>query len=155
MRKVEYWLCEYAQDHRHPGNQRLHAVCVPLIVIAVIGLLASLPVPGAFYALSPALDWATVAIVAALLYYLALSLPLGLGMLPALAAAAAIAGAFTALPWPAWATSAGLFALGWAGQFYGHVLEGRRPAFLRDLRFLAIGPLWVLAGLYRRAGLRY
>jgi uncharacterized membrane protein YGL010W len=44
--------------------------------------------------------------------------------------------------------------VGWIGQFIGHGFEGKRPSFLRDLRFLLVGPLWVLAGLYRRLGLR-
>ena len=42
-----------------------------------------------------------------------------------------------------------MFVLAWAGQF-GHMVEGRRPAFFRDLQFLMIGPLWVLAGVYQR-----
>ena len=32
-------------------------------------------------------------------------------------------------------SSFGLFALAWAGQFFGHHLEGQKPAFLEDLQF--------------------
>lgn len=38
--------------------------------------------------------------------------------------------------------SVGLFALGWAAQFAGHAIEGKRPSFTRDPRFMAVGALW-------------
>jgi uncharacterized membrane protein YGL010W len=47
-----------------------------------------------------------------------------------------------------------LFIVAWIGQFIGHAIEGRRPSFFKDLQFLLIGPLWLLADLYRRIGLR-
>ena len=37
----------------------------------------------------------------------------------------------------------------------GHRIEGKRPSFFQDLQFLLIGPLWLLADLYRRLGIRY
>ncbi len=37
----------------------------------------------------------------------------------------------------------------------GRLAEGRRPSLFKDLRFLLIGPLWLLAAAYRRLGLRY
>ncbi len=48
MRSVEDWLANYGTSHQHPVNKALHWVCVPLIVLAVLavlGLLRSLPVP--------------------------------------------------------------------------------------------------------------
>jgi uncharacterized membrane protein YGL010W len=48
-----------------------------------------------------------------------------------------------------------LFVLAWVGQFIGHRIEGKRPSFFQDLQFLLIGPLWLLADLYRRLGVRY
>ncbi|HET6604575.1 MAG TPA: Mpo1-like protein, partial [Xanthomonadaceae bacterium] len=41
------------------------------------------------------------------------------------------------------------------GQFIGHHIEGRRPSFLTDLTYLLIGPLWLMAKLYRRMGWSY
>jgi uncharacterized membrane protein YGL010W len=32
----------------------------------------------------------------------------------------------------------------WLGQFYGHHVEGAKPAFLDDVVFLLIGPLFIL-----------
>jgi uncharacterized membrane protein YGL010W len=60
-----------------------------------------------------------------------------------------------AAPWPLWQVAAVLFVLSWIGQFIGHVLEGKRPSFFRDLQFLLIGPAWLMAALYRTTGLRY
>ena len=41
-----------------------------------------------------------------------------------------------------------IFVTAWIGQFVGHMIEGKRPSFFEDLRFLLIGPLWVLTHLY-------
>ena len=59
------------------------------------------------------------------------------------------------LPWPLWLTSLVIFVLAWIGQFIGHAVEGRRPSFFKDLQFLLIGPLWLLAAAYRRFSLPY
>jgi uncharacterized membrane protein YGL010W len=48
-----------------------------------------------------------------------------------------------------------VFVIAWAAQFHGHALEGKKPSFAKDLQFLLIGPLWLLADAYRRLGLRY
>jgi uncharacterized membrane protein YGL010W len=34
-------------------------------------------------------------------------------------------------------------------------LEGKRPSFFKDVQFLLIGPLWLVAALYRRLGISY
>jgi len=73
MRTVTDWLGEYAASHQHPTNKLLHWICVPPIVLAVMGLLWSAPVPAEFSALSPWLNWATLAAAAAIVYYLVLS----------------------------------------------------------------------------------
>ena len=48
-----------------------------------------------------------------------------------------------------------LFLLGWTLQFIGHAIEGKRPSFFKDVQFLMIGPLWLLAAAYRWIGLSY
>jgi uncharacterized membrane protein YGL010W len=57
--------------------------------------------------------------------------------------------------WPLWGISIGLSALAWVGQFIGHAIEGKRPSFFKDIQFLLIGPLWLLADAYRRLGIRF
>jgi uncharacterized membrane protein YGL010W len=51
--------------------------------------------------------------------------------------------------------SIALFVVAWIGQFIGHKIEGKKPSFFEDLRFLLIGPLFVLSFLYRRLHLAY
>jgi uncharacterized membrane protein YGL010W len=155
MRSVSDWLAEYGRSHQHPTNKLLHWICVPPIVLAVMGLLWSLPVPAAFAALSPWANWATFTSLAALLYYLTLSPRLAAGLILACAALLAGTRALGTLPWPLWATSLVIFVIAWIGQFIGHAIEGQRPSFFKDLQFLLIGPLWLLAAAYRRLSVPY
>jgi uncharacterized membrane protein YGL010W len=154
VRGTAYWFAEYSASHRNPVNKTLHFICVPLIVWSLIGLLWSLPAPGRGqleYA-----NWASYAVAAAVLYYAVLSMPLALGVLPVLAAMLLSVDALSQLAQvPLWAVSAAVFALAWIGQFVGHAVEGKRPSFFKDVQFLLIGPIWLLAALYRRAGIRY
>ena len=155
MRSVSDWLGEYGASHQHPANKLLHWLCVPPIVLSVLGLLWSAPVPPAFAALSPWLNWATLATLAALVYYLALSVRLALGVLVAFAVLLALTSALARLPWPLWATSLGIFVIAWIGQFIGHAIEGARPSFFKDVQFLLIGPLWLVAAVYRVLSVKY
>jgi uncharacterized membrane protein YGL010W len=155
MRTVEDWLGEYSQSHQHPTNKLLHWICVPPIVLSVMGLLWSIPVPESLARLSPALNWATLVALATLLYYLFLSPRLALGIAVAFAALLALTAALSTLPWPLWVTSLVIFVVAWVGQFIGHAIEGQRPSFFKDVQFLLIGPLWLLAAAYRRLSLAY
>jgi uncharacterized membrane protein YGL010W len=50
------------------------------------------------------------------------------------------------MPFPMWAgATAGLFVGGWAIQFLGHYFEGKKPAFLDDIKGLLDGPLFLVA----------
>ncbi|MBS0394522.1 MAG: DUF962 domain-containing protein [Proteobacteria bacterium] len=154
MRTVEDWLAEYGTSHQHPWNKVLHWICVPLIVLAVLGLLAALPVPAPLRG-RPLANWASLATLAALAYYAWLSPRLAAGMLLPLALAGVALAGIAALAPPLWRTCAAIFVAAWIGQFIGHAIEGRRPSFFKDLQFLLIGPLWLLGFVYRRLGLRY
>jgi uncharacterized membrane protein YGL010W len=155
MRSVTDWLGEYGASHQHPTNKLLHWICVPAIVLAVMGFLWSVPVPAALTAVSPSINWATLAAAAAVIYYLMLSPSLAVGVLLAFVVLLAIVQWLAALPWPLWLTSLVIFAVAWIGQFVGHAVEGKRPSFFKDVQFLLIGPLWLLAAAYRRFSLPY
>ena len=142
MRTIDTLLAQYGDSHRNPVNEWVHIVCVPLIVFSLLGLLWSVH---ALVALAGS--------VAALAYYVTLSRPFALGMLAMLAVmliALAAMQAMVILP-----LSLVLFVLAWIGQFIGHQIEGKKPSFLDDLRFLLIGPLFVLSFAYRRLRLAY
>ncbi len=142
QREVDRLLAAYSESHRNPTNEVIHFVCVPVIVFTVLGLL---------WAAHPLA--AVAGSVAALAYYCYLSLPFALGML---LMSSAMLGLLYLLPPASILPVAGtVFVLAWIGQFIGHKIEGKKPSFLDDLRFLLIGPLFVLSFLYRRLNLAW
>jgi uncharacterized membrane protein YGL010W len=50
-----------------------------------------------------------------------------------------------------WPIPAALFVVGWILQFAGHVVEGTRPEFFNDWRFLLVGLRWWVAKVQGRA----
>lgn len=155
MRTVVQWLDEYGASHRNPVNKLLHWVCVPVILLSLLGLLWSLPVPDAVRAAAPLVNWATLLLAAGVLYYLSMSWSLGLGMALFVALLLGCIAWLERLPWPLWQISLALFVLAWTGQFVGHHYEGQRPSFFKDLQFLMIGPLWLMSFVYRKLHIRY
>ncbi|MBI3712646.1 MAG: DUF962 domain-containing protein [Burkholderiales bacterium] len=141
-RKLLVLLGKYEESHRHPHNEIIHFVCVPVIVWTVLALL---------WLLHPFV--AIGAACLALVYYWTLSKPFALGM--AIMAGCMLGLTFalpTTLLFPV-ALSA--FVIAWIGQFIGHKIEGKKPSFFEDLQYLLIGPLFVLSFLYRRLSIRY
>ena len=47
-----------------------------------------------------------------------------------------------------------IFIIAWIGQFIGHKIEGKKPAFFKDLQFLLIGPLWLLSFIYNKLNIK-
>ena len=142
-RAVDRFFARYAQCHRHPTNQAIHWVCVPLIMWSGLAAL---------WVASPLAAYAVIA--AASVFYLWLSVPLAVGML-----AVSVA---MLLPLPLFTssralliTAAAVFVVAWIGQFVGHHIEGRRPAFAEDVTYLLIGPARLVALVYERLHLRY
>jgi uncharacterized membrane protein YGL010W len=155
MKSVADWFTEYSESHAHSTNKLLHWICVPLIVLAVMGLLWSVPTPTALSSISPWLNLATLIALLALVYYAALSPALAIGIAIAFLALLATLQALNTLPWPLWITSLVIFVVAWIGQFIGHAVEGKRPSFCKDIQFLMIGPLWLVAALYKRLSIPY
>ncbi len=151
---LDQLLAEYAADHQHPVNRQLHTICVPVIFVSLIGLLAAIPVPWASDGPPPFVNWGVIALVAALAWYFVKSVTYGTAMLAVSALSLLLVAGLERLPVPLAASSALLFIVAWIGQFIGHRYEGKRPSFFRDLQFLLVGPLWVLAKLFGRAAAR-
>ncbi len=155
MRSIDDWLIAYGASHQDPVNKRIHWICVPAIVFSLIGLLWALPVPAAFGDISPALNWAVLFAMAAVVYYFLMSVSLAVGATLVLALLLLLAAGLDELAAPLWAISLLVFVVAWIGQFIGHRIEGKKPSFFEDLQFLMIGPLWLLAAAYRRVGIPY
>ena len=105
MRSIQTWLDEYGESHRNPVNKRVHWVCVPLIVLSLIGLLWSIPVPSDWAARSPLVYWGVLFIVLALIYYYLLRWRLALGMTLVTLVVVGIVYAARRLPVPLWLLS--------------------------------------------------
>jgi uncharacterized membrane protein YGL010W len=130
-------FADYAAFHGTPGNKACHYVGIPLIVLAVLALLARVPLLalGGYD-----VTLAEVALVAVTAYYLTLD-----AVLAAIMLAASVGLLFLGRPLPVWVSLA-LFVVGWIFQFIGHyVYEKRSPAFFRNLAHLLVGPLWIVA----------
>ena len=141
-RTIDTLLEQYGESHRNPTNELIHFVCIPVIVFTLLGILWSI------HPLA-----AVAACLAALVYYFRLSRPFACGMLllsAVMLGLLAMMPPLTVLP-----LSIAIFVLAWIGQFIGHKIEGKKPSFFDDLRFLLIGPLFVLGFLYRRLHLAY
>jgi len=134
---VEILIEQYAESHQNPVNELIHFICVPVIMWTFLGL---------FWCVHPLL--AVAVSVLALIYYATLSLNLCAGML---VMSAIMLGILYVLP-ANWVLPMSIivFVIAWIGQFIGHYLEGKKPSFFEDLRFLLIGPLFVLGFLYRK-----
>jgi uncharacterized membrane protein YGL010W len=138
-------MAQYAAYHRDRRNIATHFIGIPLIVFGVAALLArpafSLPGMGGWQLTPAAVAWTLVA-----LWYLTRG-NLVLGLATSLATLLLVIAAIPLglLDTPAWlAWSLGAFVVGWALQFVGHYYEGRKPAFVDDLRGLLVGPMFVV-----------
>ena len=141
-RNIDTLLAKYGESHRNHTNELIHFVCVPVIVFTLLGIVWWVH-PLAAVAVS----------LAALWYYFQLSRPFALGMLVMTLLMLALLRALppaTVLP-----LSIAIFVLAWIGQLIGHKIEGKKPSFVDDLRYLLIGPLFVLSFLLRRLNIAY
>jgi len=126
-RRVDQLLAHYEESHRHPKNERIHFVAIPLIMLSLLGLL---------YTLHP---WAAYALVlASMVYYARLSTV----FLVAMAALSVVGlGLLYAMGEYRLTVCVALFVGGWIAQFVGHHIEGRKPSFFEDLQYLFVGPI--------------
>jgi uncharacterized membrane protein YGL010W len=155
MRDVQAWLDEYGESHQNPINKAIHWVCVPLIVLSLIALLWELPIPARFPEISPLMNWGALFLLTALVYYFVLSFSLALGMAVFTGVIILSVHWLNGLSTPLWQIALAIFVIAWIGQFIGHHIEGKKPSFFKDLQFLMIGPLWLLAAVYRKLRIPY
>jgi uncharacterized membrane protein YGL010W len=159
MKKIDALLLEYGESHQNSTNKAIHWICVPLIFFSIVGLLASIPADGVQRFVgeaNPYANWALVALVLVLIYYVSLSIWLSVGMaLFALACLFLVRLISQSDLAPLWLISIIIFIVAWIGQFYGHKVEGKKPSFLKDIQFLLIGPAWLMHFIYKRLGIPY
>ena len=155
MSETDRWLAEYADAHRDLDNRFVHWVSVPILVVGVVGLLWSLPVPTEFVEISPLLNWGTCFLLASVVYYFVISLALAFGMLPFVAAVMAFLVWLDYSEYSLPVAAAGLTLAGLVGLGAGHLGAGTLRALFRDVQLMMIAPLWLLSRLYRRIGMPF
>ncbi|QNL20782.1 DUF962 domain-containing protein [Hyphobacterium sp. CCMP332] len=160
MRTIDRLLEEYGSSHQNPTNKLIHWICVPAITFSLLGLLWSIPsdfIQGFFpSAFQKYVNFASLFIIFALLYYFRLSIALAIGMI--IISYALLWSCYAIdkyLELPLWQFSIIVFVLAWVGQFFGHNIEGKKPSFLKDVQFLLIGPIWLLHFIYKKTGIPY
>ena len=141
MRKVDELFERYGESHRNRTNEAIHWICVPLITWSVLAAL---------WVVSPVVAYVGIALATA--FYARLSVPIAVGML---ALFAVMVLPMTLLGPRTLVVAAAVFLVAWIGQFIGHAIEGRKPSFFEDVKFLLVGPAWLLHFVYRRAGIAY
>ena len=140
-RQVDRLLAHYGESHQNPCNELIHFIAIPLIMLSLVGML---------FALHPYAAYAFVA--ASMLYYARLSIVFLLAMV--LWSLVTFALVFAMGPW-VWQMSIAVFVGAWVMQFIGHKIEGKKPSFLDDLKFLLIGPIWLIHFIFKKLGIRY
>lgn len=132
--KLNAILIEYGVSHQNSINQKIHKICVPIILFSILGLLSL--VPGPFH-------WASYAFIFfGLSYYFQFKnwsvFVVILSQVIPMMLAIHFLEQFNFKIWLS------LFLLAWIGQFIGHKIEGKKPSFFQDVFFLLIGPIWIL-----------
>lgn len=151
MRTFNQWMDEYGVSHMNPVNQKIHKVCVPAIMLTVIGFLWCIPRPDIFEKV-PFLNWGTLFVVWCLGFYLILNFLMFIGMAIQTVLMCVICHYLYQTGYLLHFCIV-VFVVAWIGQFYGHKIEGKKPSFLDDLAFLLIGPLWVTRFFYKKIGI--
>ena len=149
--KKQRMIAHYEEYHRDATNRRLHFICVPLIALSLIGMLWCIKIPlnqAAEYSITP--NVGGIFIAGVLIYYLRLSLISFLGMLVFALVGCILCISVDASPLSLFYLSLGVFVVAWLGQFIGHKIEGRRPAFIEDLEFLLVSPAWLIDALFEK-----
>ena len=156
---MQEWFDKYGESHQNPVNKAFHWVCVPAIFFSLIGILSVISFSFDSQLIPAYLleyfNVGTLLIVFGLIFFSRLSWPITIGM--TLISLLILKG-LTMM------RSAGLdiltvnlwiFAIAWVGQFIGHKIEGAKPSFFDDIKFLLIGPAWLLSFIYKRIGIKY
>jgi uncharacterized membrane protein YGL010W len=160
-RPVDTYFAQYAQSHRNPINKLIHWVCVPLIVFSILGLVWAVPFPYIKFLgrYNGYFNWASFLVAFSIYYYYKLSPVLSYLVLLVL-----FGFSYLIIDLVAWQAAGGpalwlvcliIFVLSWTAQFIGHQIECKKPSFLDDIKFLFIGPIWLLHLILKKFSVRY
>ena len=152
------WLDRYEKNHQSLTWPVIYWMAVPMVVVGTVGMLWSLPVPEEFFAISPLLNWGSAFLMAAVVYYFIISLPLAIGLLPFVLGVAFVQIWLDGSGYAPMQAAAGLFIAGLVGLWLGRRNVSALTAIrdvLEDLQTIMIGPAWLLSLIYRRLRIPY
>jgi len=156
MKNIHQWLDAYGESHQNKTNKRIHWICVPLIMLSLLGILSlvkfSIPLNDNIFCITIA----HVLIFLAILFYLRLSTSITIGMFIISFICLFFIYRFELLfssNKQLFLIYLSIFVFSWIGQFIGHKIEGKKPSFFEDLQFLLIGPAWLLSFVYKKMGI--
>lgn len=160
-RPVDIYFDKYGESHQNHTNELIHWICVPAIVFSLLGLVWQIPFPHLDFLgqYNGYFNWASFVIAFAMYYYFTLSPVLFFLMIWIIGLMSW--GIVKLEQWQtaggpaAWLVFAIIFVVAWIGQFIGHKIEGKKPSFLDDVKFLLIGPIWLLHFVCKKVGLKY
>ncbi len=153
--ETDGWLERYAESHRNLTYPWLYRVAVLMVVLGVVGILWTVPVPLQFYEISPLLNWGSAFLMATAIYYFIISLSIAIGMLPFLIGVAASQLWLEQSVYSPTRVSLGFLIAGTIALWLGHRSKPGLKPLLEDLMLTMIGPAWMLSIIYRRLGIPY
>ncbi|NOT36403.1 MAG: DUF962 domain-containing protein [Saprospiraceae bacterium] len=158
MRKIDYLFNTYGESHQNVTNKLIHWFCIPAILFSLVGLLMLIPVPFIVEENSW-LNWGTIIMFLASIYYFSVSRMLMIGFILVFGAIVYCNVKLNEIcihnSYSTWIVLLLIFIIAWIGQFIGHKIEGKKPSFLQDIQYLLIGPAWLLSFIYKKLGLKY
>ena len=155
MSDTNIWLTEFGERQIKARSRITFWASQLFLLFGIVGILWFLPVPFEFEKISPLLNWGSAFLMASVVYYFIISVPLGFGMLPFIFGVAAIQVWLSGqLVQPEFVSSV-LVGAGIAGLSLDHYAAGGLRAVLRDVQLVMIAPLWKLSDIYRRLGIPY
>jgi|SRR6516225_8102181 uncharacterized membrane protein YGL010W len=137
---VEEYFATYQDYHRNNINKVIHFIFIPVIVYAILNLLYQVQ----FHLGELPLNCGLLLYIIVGVFYSTLNVRLALGI-GVLALPVYLLARITP-----WEIGLAAFVVGWAFQFLGHHLEGKKPAFLTNFLHLFIGPLWITSHLMEK-----
>ncbi len=118
-------ISDYESFHKDPLNIRIHIICVPLIILSIVGMLNAIPISW---------GWVGIGHIVCLLYssyYIFYARPYLLSCFALFAFLIMIDFFLAKFPIQLYLSiNILLFVVCWILQFWGHNKEGNKPAFI-------------------------
>lgn len=153
MREINERLLEYGENHKNRANRMIQFISVPVLFWSIIALLWCIPSPAFLERAS--LNWAYLALMLALGWYMFMSTSLAIGMLLLSYLAVFITQKMEEVLFnPLIYYALIVFFIALFVQTTGYLLEKKKPNLKKFFAFVLIAPLWFLSFIYRALGIK-